>query len=79
MRFRIVASIGLPAARLHTLLHTYATLALRNGDDPVTAQNALGHFSAAYTLDQYGHTTTQMQKDSANRMDAAIDGLKRNK
>lgn len=73
---KIVASIGLPSARLHDLRHTYATAAIRSGDDIKTVQENLGHYSAAFTLDIYGHVTEQMRRESAARMDAFISTLK---
>lgn len=73
---RIAASIGLPDARFHDLRHSYAVAAIRSGDDIKTVQENLGHHTAAFTLDVYGHVTEQMKRDSANRMEAFIDGLK---
>lgn len=67
---RAAAAIGRPDARFHDLRHTYATAALRTGDDIKTVQNNLGHATAAFTLDVYGHVTAQMQQESAARMDA---------
>lgn len=69
---RLVASIGLPEARLHDLRHTYATISLHAGDDIKTVQENLGHHSAAFTLGQYVHATEKMKQDSANRMDQFI-------
>lgn len=37
----------------HSLRHTYASLAIANGADVKTLQNAMGHSSAAMTLDIY--------------------------
>ena len=34
-----------------------------------------GHYSAAFTLDRYGHVTETMRQDSANRMQAFIQGM----
>ena len=48
--------------------HTYAVNAIRAGDDVKTVQGDLGHASAAFTLDRYGHFIEQMQKDSVARM-----------
>ena len=73
---RIVASIGLPDARLHDLRHTYATASIRSGDDIKTVQENLGHHTAAFTLDVYGHVTEQMKRESAARMDAYMNSLK---
>ena len=34
-----------------------------------TVQDNLGHATAAFTLDVYGHVTQQMKQESANRME----------
>jgi integrase len=72
---RIVASIGRPDARFHDLRHSYAVAAIRSGDDIKTVQGNLGHATAAFTLDVYGHVTEQMKQDSANRMEGYIKGV----
>ena len=72
---RIVASIGLPAARLHDLRHSYAVASLRAGDDIKTVQGNLGHHAAAFTLDVYGHVTEEMRQASAARMENFIKGI----
>ena len=72
---KIMASIGLPETRLHDLRHTYAVMALQAGDDVKTVQEQLGHYTAAFTLDVYGHVTEHMRKDSAKRMQAFIDNV----
>ena len=35
----------------------------------------MGHFSAAFTLDRYGHVTEEMRKASSKRMQAFIENL----
>lgn len=72
---RIAASIGLPDARLHDLRHSYAVASFQAGDDPKTVQVNLGHATAAFTLDVYGHVTEQMKRASAARMEAFIKGI----
>ncbi len=69
---RIVTSIGRPDARFHDLRHSYAIAAIRAGDDIKTVQGNLGHATAAFTLDVYGHVTDQMKRDSAARMESFI-------
>ena len=71
----IVASIGRPDARFHDLRHSYAVASLRSGDDIKTVQGNLGHATASFTLDVYGHVTDQMQQASAARMEAYIHGI----
>ncbi|MCI8302459.1 MAG: site-specific integrase [Oscillospiraceae bacterium] len=71
----IVASIGLPDLRLHDLRHSYAVASLRAGDDVKTVQSNMGHHTAAFTLDVYGHVTEEMKRASADRMEAYIKGI----
>lgn len=73
---RIVKSIGLPNARFHDLRHSYAVAAIQSGDDIKTVQGNLGHATASFTLDVYGHVTEKMKRDSAERMQAYIDSIK---
>jgi integrase len=58
---RIVESMGLPEQRFHDLRHSFAVASLQNGDDIKTVQENLGHHSAAFTLDVYGHVTDRMK------------------
>lgn len=52
-----------------TARHTYAVNAIRAGDDIKTVQSNMGHATAAFTLDKYGHFTERMKQDSAARME----------
>lgn len=69
---KILASIGMNDCYFHTLRHTFATLSLQNGDDVLTVKENLGHHSAAFTLNTYGHLTQAMRRDSAERMEKLI-------
>lgn len=72
---RIVKGMGLPDLRFHDLRHQYAVISIKNGDDIKTIQANLGHATAAFTLDVYGHVTDDMRKNSANRMERYIQSL----
>ena len=74
---RLLATAGLESenVRFHDLRHTYAVNAIRAGDDVKSVQSNLGHASAAFTLDRYGHFTEQMKQDSASRMENFIKGV----
>ncbi|MBQ9166578.1 MAG: site-specific integrase [Oscillospiraceae bacterium] len=72
---KVAAQIGRPDARFHDLRHSYAVAAIRSGDDIKTVQGNLGHATAAFTLDVYGHVTDQMKKDSAERMNRYIQAV----
>ena len=67
--------IGSPATRFHDLRHTYAVMAIKSGDDIKTVQENLGHATAAFTLDVYGHVTAQMKQASADRMEQLIRSI----
>ena len=69
---RLVKEIGMPNLRFHDLRHSYAVAAIRSGDDIKTVQGNLGHATAAFTLDVYGHVTDQMKQASAARMENFI-------
>lgn len=72
---KVAASIGRPDARFHDLRHSYAVAAIRSGDDIKTVQGNLGHATAAFTLDVYGHVTDQMKQASAARMENYIKAV----
>ena len=72
---RIVKQMGRPDMTFHDLRHTYATISIANGDDIKTVQENLGHATAAFTLDFYGHVTDSMRKHSTERMENFIQGL----
>lgn len=72
---RLAVSIGRPDSRFHDLRHTYAVTALQEGDDIKTVQEALGHATASFTLDVYGHVSEKMKQASRQRMDAFIERL----
>ena len=72
---RIFADIGIPDSRVHDLRHTFAVLSLQNGDSVKTVQQNLGHATAAFTLDVYGHVSEKMKQESAERMQQYIDSI----
>lgn len=72
----IVEALDLPEVRFHDLRHTYAVAAILAGVDIKTVQANLGHATAAFTLDVYGHVTEQMKRKGADKMQEYIDSLK---
>ncbi len=75
----ILKQAGLPSIRFHDLRHTFATHAIAGGVDAKTLSGILGHANASFTLDNYTHVTTDMQKSAArivgNFMDEIIGGV----
>ena len=75
-RFKAAAArIGRPDARFHDLRHTYAVTALQEGDSVKTVQENLGHATASFTLDVYGHVSEKMKAESAARMEKFIEKI----
>ena len=72
---KIAEKIGSPNARVHNLRHTYVILALQDRDEVKTVQNNMGHATAAFTLDVYGHVSEKMKDASADRMQKYIENL----
>ena len=71
----IMKEIGCPDIRFHDLRHSYAVVSIKAGDPIKTVQENLGHATAAFTLDVYGHVTDQMKKESASRMEQFIQSV----
>ena len=65
---KVLARVGAGDRCVHDLRHTYAVISLQNGDDIKTVQGNLGHATAAFTLDVYGHVSEKMKENSAARM-----------
>ena len=59
LRYRVLKPAaqraGVPWVGFHTLRHTCAALLVDAGTSPLRLQRWMGHHSAAYTLDTYGH------------------------
>lgn len=72
---RAAAAAGKPEARFHDLRHTFALASLESGVNVKTVQEALGHATAAFTLDVYGHVSGKMQKDGAEKIENFIQNM----
>lgn len=69
---KVMEQIGSPETRFHDLRHSYAVASIRSGNDIKTVQENLGHATAAFTLDVYGHVTEKMKQESAAQLDQFI-------
>lgn len=72
---RVADRIGRPDARFHDLRHTYAVTSLQEGDSVKTVQENLGHATASFTLDVYGHVSEKMKRESAEHMEKFIQKM----
>ena len=67
---RLLEKSGLPrTTRFHDLRHSYAVFALEAGDNMKEIQAALGHYSAAFTMNTYAHVSAQARRESAKRQE----------
>lgn len=71
----VCKEIGTPESRLHDLRHSFAVNSLQAGDDFKTVSESLGHATAAFTLDVYGHVSDEMRKQHAARQQEYIMNL----
>jgi integrase len=56
---------GLPEVRLHDLRHAHAAGLIRANVHAKVVQERLGHASAAFTMQVYGHVSPGMQAEAA--------------
>ena len=63
----------IPKLRFHDLRHSHATLLLEDGMDINAVKHRLGHSSAAFTLDTYGHVTPRMQRAVVDSLDRLVE------
>ena len=69
----ILQRAGCKNIRFHDLRHTFATTALANGMDVKTLSAMIGHVSSQTTLDIYLHSTHEMQRLAAMKIDGKGD------
>lgn len=69
---REVARAGLPHIPLRNTRHTWATIALAEGEEPLVVSERLGHASITITLDMYAQVTARSQQRAAGAMRRAI-------
>lgn len=59
--------------RFHDMRHTFAVMSLSEGVDVKTLQENLGHHSPAFTMEVYGHNTSEMKYGAAEKLAGLID------
>lgn len=70
---------GLAGVTPHALRHTFASLLIAQGRDPVFVADQLGHSSPAITLGVYAHLfrATKQANDARDELEAAYGGMLR--
>ena len=69
---KIVKQVGLKNMRFHDLRHTFASLMLLRGAKTKVISEALGHSSAAFTMDTYSHIIEGMQSEAMALLDEVL-------
>ena len=59
--------------RFHTLRHTAASHWFKAGADPLAVSRRLGHSTASFTMDRYGHMLPGQQDVAAEALDDVIE------
>lgn len=62
---KLARKAGLPGLRLHDLRHAHASGLIRTNVHPRVVQDRLGHASAAFTMQVYGHVAAGLQEEAA--------------
>jgi integrase len=71
---RLLRTAGVPAARLHDVRHTAATLLLTQGAPARVVMELLGHSQITLTFGTYTHVTPDLARDAAARRRDALWG-----
>ena len=72
---RRVARAKLPRIRFHDLRHTHVAHLIAAKEQPLLIAKRLGHGSAAFTQDKYGHLFEQAGSQAASAVAAMVDGM----
>ena len=71
--YRVRAEADLCEVRLHDLRHTYASMALAQGETVLTIGRLLGHRDPATTL-KYIHLADSMVREAVDTVGAVLEG-----
>jgi integrase len=69
-----VARCEVPRIRFHDLRHTHVAHLIATGEQPLLIARRLGHASASFTLDRYGHLFEEAGSEAASAVAAMVDG-----
>lgn len=69
-------SAGVPVVRIHDARHSVATLLVAGGAPIKAVQGLLGHSSPAITLELYSKFSSELQTETASRMETMLNGYK---
>jgi integrase len=69
-----VAGAGVPRIPFHGLRHSHVAHVIAAGKDGLPIAKRLGHHSAAFSLDRYGHLFPEADSEAAAAVAAQVDG-----
>jgi len=69
---QLLKKAKLPDAGPHAMRHTFATLALSAGQNPLAISKALGHYDPGFTLRVYAHVEPGAAAQVATAMDSVL-------
>lgn len=69
---KLLTKSGLRHFPIHSLRHTFASRLLQNGTVLLYVQHAMGHHSAAFTLQVYGHFQPNGSKSEVDKLDNVV-------
>lgn len=69
----LLDSLKIERRGFHVLRHSFATISIAAGSDIKTTSAALGHASAAFTLERYTHALPGRQAEAAAKVDALLE------
>jgi integrase len=72
---RRIARSGLPRIRFHDLRHSHVAHLIAAGESPLLIARRVGHASASFTMDRYGHLFEQAGSQAASAVAAMVDGI----
>lgn len=70
--YNLLEKAGLPRMGVHGLRHTFATMLLEMGENLKIIQSYLGHSKLSTTADIYLHKTSNIMKESVERLNSSI-------
>jgi len=70
---KILSKTDLRHFPIHSLRHTFASRLIQNGATLLYVQHAMGHHSAAFTLQAYGHFQPTGNKSEVDKLDCPLD------
>ena len=71
---KVADRAGMAGLRLHDLRHAHASGLIRANVHPRVVQDRLGHASAAFTMQVYGHVAAGLQQEAADSFAKLMEG-----